>query len=68
MRKEETVVVRMTAAQKRAMVAAADGAGLGLSSWIRSVALAATRSSAADEGKGPARDTDAGPSGDDRGQ
>lgn len=58
-RKEEIVVVRMTVAQKRAMVAAADGAGLGLSSWIRSVALAATRSGAAAEMETPlASDTE----------
>jgi uncharacterized protein (DUF1778 family) len=42
-RKTETVNIRVTAEQKRELAAAADHAGLGVSSWMLSVALGAAR-------------------------
>jgi uncharacterized protein (DUF1778 family) len=39
--KEKFVQIRVTAAQKAALVKAANRAGLGLSSWMLTVALAA---------------------------
>ena len=38
-RKEEQVRIRCTAAQKALLIAAADRAGLEVSSWLRSVGL-----------------------------
>ena len=40
-RKEKTIQLRVTAAQKATLTNAADKAGIGLSSWMLSVALAA---------------------------
>jgi len=39
-RKEDMVRVRVTAEQKKALTAAADRAGLDVSSWLRAVGLA----------------------------
>lgn len=40
-RKDEKILIRITAAQKRVLEVAAERAGLSLSSWMRSVALRA---------------------------
>ena len=42
-RKERPIMVRVTDAQKRKLATAARMAGLGLSTWIRTVALKAIR-------------------------
>lgn len=42
-RKESSILIRVTAAQKRELVQAADAAGLDLSSWLRALGLQAAR-------------------------
>ena len=45
-RKESSILIRVTAAQKRELVQAADAAGLDLSSWLRALGLQAARQGA----------------------
>jgi hypothetical protein len=59
--KDQNILIRVTAEQKHALVAAAERAGLELSSWLRSLGLReAQRTSASEDGgsTGPAPEPD----------
>lgn len=50
-RKEKGILIRVTQAQKEALAEAAEKAGLGLSSWLLSVALREIQRSERGDGK-----------------
>jgi uncharacterized protein (DUF1778 family) len=50
--KEKSIQIRVTEAQKATLVKAADKAGIGLSSWMLTVSLAAAGKSADGSGGG----------------
>lgn len=47
--KDQNILIRVTAEQKRALVAAADRAGLELSSWLRALGLREAQRTGASE-------------------